>query len=73
MFYGPNLKKEGIDMDVLLTREEVFGSTWDQLSGKDMDILGPFHPEDDEYVVVRVLQSEKIIIIQVLRNLLTQL
>ena len=63
MFCGAYFKEEGIDMGTLFMRGEVFESTWDQLSGRDMDVLDPFHPEDDDHVVVWVVQSEKRLII----------
>ena len=37
-----------------MTREEVFTSIWDLLKGKFMDEISPYHPEDDQYFVVKL-------------------
>lgn len=57
MLYGANIEKEGIDVDNQLSHEQVFGMTWDLLESQDMDTLGPFHPEDDGYIVTKVVQG----------------
>ena len=58
VLYGAYLNKEGIDIEDQLKCEQVFEITWDILESKDMDSLGPFHPEDDGYVVTKVVQGE---------------
>lgn len=62
VLYGPFLKQDGIDVDTLLRREEVFETTFCIHSDKDMDSLGPFHPEDDGYVVTKLIKSEKYVL-----------
>ena len=41
-----------------MTREEVFTLIWDLLKGELMDAVSPYHPEDDQYFVVKLSQSK---------------
>lgn len=59
VWYCAKLGKKGLDLDDMMQREEVFSLTWDLLEPKQIDELGPYHPEEtDGYVVVKVTQGE---------------
>ena len=57
MLYSAKLGRQGFDLDYSMEREEVFTYIWDLLKKQVMDGISPYHPEDDNYFVVKLSQS----------------
>ena len=49
VWYGAKVGLQGVDMEKILSCQEVFELTRDMLSPGDMDQIGPYHPEDDAW------------------------